>query len=149
MPSTFAPIRQAVPSPSIDGGDRHQDGGSVHPVRREVGQGVGCAVHRVRRDGDPEPVPCREREQVASVLPGVGGDAASVVHAIAPETAIPPAPVDIGASREQRTARRARQQAATEDLHGSVSGHDAPAVEYDVRHGDPATVLLAAAQHRR
>ena len=76
--------------------------------------------------------------------------ALSVVHALAPDTAIPTAPADIAASRDRRTARQARQQVATEDLHRHLArftpGRDGPYVEYDVRHGDPATVLLAAAQ---
>jgi nucleotide-binding universal stress UspA family protein len=76
--------------------------------------------------------------------------AVSVVHAIAPDTATVPA--GTAASRDGRAARQARQHAAAEDLHrllaNSTHDGDAPVtVDYDVRHGDPATVLLAAAQH--
>jgi nucleotide-binding universal stress UspA family protein len=71
--------------------------------------------------------------------------ALSVVHAIAP------APADRLDVRDRHAARRADHRAATDDLHRHLSrfatGPDAPAVEYDVRHGDPATVLLAAARH--
>jgi nucleotide-binding universal stress UspA family protein len=78
--------------------------------------------------------------------------AVSVVHAIAPETATTAASLDIAASQDRRAARKARHDAATEDLHrllaNSPRDGDAPVtVDYDVRHGDPATVLLAAAQH--
>lgn len=78
--------------------------------------------------------------------------AVSVVHAIAPETATTAVSLDIAASQDRRAARKARHDAATEDLHrllaNSPRDGDAPVtVDYDVRHGDPATVLLAAAQH--
>lgn len=75
----------------------------------------------------------------------------SVVHAIAPATETATASTDVGAVRDRRAARRAGHQAAAEDLRRhftrSAQGQDGPVVEYDVRHGDPATVLLAAAQH--
>jgi nucleotide-binding universal stress UspA family protein len=75
----------------------------------------------------------------------------SVVHAIVPDIPDPTASADVAAVRERQAARQARHQAATEDLyrhHGTfASGRDGPVVEYDVRYGDPATVLLAAAQH--
>jgi nucleotide-binding universal stress UspA family protein len=81
----------------------------------------------------------------------LSGAALSLVHGIAPDTATATASTDIAASRDRRASRRARHQAATQDLHRhlatSIHGVNGPAVEYDVRHGDPATVLLAAAQH--
>jgi nucleotide-binding universal stress UspA family protein len=78
--------------------------------------------------------------------------AVSVVHAIAPDTAATAASLDTAASHDRRAARQARHDAATEDLHrllaNSTRDGDAPVtVDYDVRHGDPATVLLTAAQH--
>ena len=58
-------------------------------------------------------------------------------------------PDPAGAGRH--ASRQARERAATEDLHRRVSRSaprcDGSVVECDVRHGDPATVLLAAAQH--
>jgi nucleotide-binding universal stress UspA family protein len=78
--------------------------------------------------------------------------AVSVVHAIAPETDTTTASLGAAASREQRAARQARHDAATEDLRrlltaATHSGAAPVTVDYDVRHGDPATVLLAAAQY--
>jgi Universal stress protein UspA and related nucleotide-binding proteins len=78
--------------------------------------------------------------------------AVSLVHAIAPETPTTAASLDVAASQDRRAARKAHHDAATEDLHrllaNSPRDGDAPVtVDYDVRHGDPATVLLAAAQH--
>ncbi len=78
--------------------------------------------------------------------------AVSVVHAIAPDTATTAASLDTAASHDHRATRKARHDAATEDLHrllaNSTRDGDAPiTVDYDVRHGDPATVLLSAAQH--
>jgi nucleotide-binding universal stress UspA family protein len=69
--------------------------------------------------------------------------AVSVVHALAP---------DIATSQDGRAARQARHHTATQDLHrllaASTNHGGAPVtVNYDVRHGDPATVVLAAAQH--
>jgi len=77
--------------------------------------------------------------------------AVSVVHAIA-DTATTAASLDTAASHDRRAARQARHDAATEDLHRLLAkaprDGDAPVtVDYDVRHGDPATVLLSAAQH--
>jgi len=77
--------------------------------------------------------------------------AVSVVHAIAPDTTTA-VPFDTAASHDRRAARQARHDAATQDLHrllaNATRDGDAPVtVEYDVRHGDPATVLLSAAQH--
>jgi len=78
------------------------------------------------------------------------GSAVSVVHAIAPDVATMPA--DAAASLDRRAARQARHHAATQDLHRRLATctHDGDApvtVDYDVRHGDPATTLLGAAQH--
>jgi len=78
--------------------------------------------------------------------------AVSVIHAIAPDTATTATSLDTAASHDRRAARKARHDAATEDLHrlltSSTRDGDPPiSVEYDVRHGDPATVLLSAAQH--
>jgi len=77
--------------------------------------------------------------------------AVSVVHAIA-DAATTAASLDTAASHDRRAARQARHDAATEDLHCLLAkaprDGDAPVtVDYDVRHGDPATVLLSAAQH--
>ena len=77
--------------------------------------------------------------------------AVSVVHAIA-DTATTAASLDTAASHDRRAARQARHDAATEDLHCLLAkaprDGDAPVtVDYDVPHGDPATVLLSAAQH--
>jgi len=74
--------------------------------------------------------------------------AVSVVHAIAPPTASPGA----AGSQERRAVRQARHDAATEDLRrllatATHSGAAPVSVDYDVRHGDPATVLLAAARY--
>jgi nucleotide-binding universal stress UspA family protein len=78
--------------------------------------------------------------------------AVSVVHAIAPDTAITAVSLDAAASQNRKAARQARHHAAADDLHRLLAKttHDGNApvtVDYDVRHGDPATVLLAAAQH--
>ena len=77
--------------------------------------------------------------------------AVSVVPAIA-DTATTAASLDTAATHDRRAARQARHDAATEDLHRLLAkaprDGDAPVtVDYDVRHGDPATVLLSAAQH--
>jgi nucleotide-binding universal stress UspA family protein len=74
----------------------------------------------------------------------------SVVHAISPDAASPAAPADPAADRDRRAARQAHHRAATEDpqrhLTQSTPDHDGTAVDYSVELGDPATVLLAAAQ---
>jgi len=70
--------------------------------------------------------------------------------AIAPDTAT--ASVDAGASRARVAGRPADQNAIVNDLRRHVDTETADpgprlAVDYSVRDGDPATVLLWAAQH--
>jgi nucleotide-binding universal stress UspA family protein len=73
------------------------------------------------------------------------------VHAIPPDAGIATAPDGAATSPSRSAARQARHQTATEDLrrHTTTTDHlgEPLAVDYDVRHGDPATVLLAAARH--
>jgi nucleotide-binding universal stress UspA family protein len=72
-----------------------------------------------------------------------------VVHAIPPGTAA--TPTNAATATTRTAARHAQNHAAAEELRR----HTAPAdelgepiaVDYDVRHGDPATVLLSAARH--
>ncbi|WP_406043332.1 universal stress protein [Micromonospora sp. NBC_00898] len=55
-----------------------------------------------------------------------------------------------GSGSSVTAARRAEITAMTDDLKRQVTkatGGASPAVEYEVRHGDPATVLLAAARN--
>jgi nucleotide-binding universal stress UspA family protein len=70
-----------------------------------------------------------------------------IVHAIAldrPPTALP----DAAARHRQRTTQHDHIQAATADLRRQVTHLGAHnTVHYDVRHGDPATIILDAAQH--
>jgi nucleotide-binding universal stress UspA family protein len=77
--------------------------------------------------------------------------AVRVVHAIPPDAATATALTGAATSQSRSAARRARHQSATEDLrrHTTTTDHlgEHLAVDYDVRHGDPATVLLAAARH--
>jgi len=71
-----------------------------------------------------------------------------VVHAIAIDAHLPTAPLDAAARRRQLITRRDHLQAATNDLRRQVAhlgAHDT--VHYDIRYGDPATVILDAAQH--
>lgn len=80
------------------------------------------------------------------------GSALRVVHAIAPIAPIAPTPVDAAASRARLATRQNQQETVIDDLrrHIEVEMADSgprPAVDYSVRHGDPATVLLWAAQH--
>lgn len=74
--------------------------------------------------------------------------AVHAVHAIPPDTTAT-APIDAATIAARSTGRQSRQQTATEDLR--QTGTNAPGepvtVDYDVQHGDPATVLLAAARH--
>jgi nucleotide-binding universal stress UspA family protein len=70
-----------------------------------------------------------------------------IVHAIALDDQPPAAPPDAAARRRQLTTRHDHIQAATADLRRQVAhlgAHDA--VHYDIRYGDPATILLDAAQ---
>ncbi len=73
-----------------------------------------------------------------------------VVHAIAPDAGVVAVPTDVSTSRDRATARQASHQTATEDLRRHTTSTDRLGeqltVDYDVRHGDPATVLLAAAR---
>jgi len=71
-----------------------------------------------------------------------------LVHAITGDGLRPTAPVDAAARHRQLVARHNQLQAATSDLRRQVAhlgAHDT--VQYDVRYGDPATVILDAAQH--
>lgn len=75
-----------------------------------------------------------------------------VVHAIPPDTAAASDPIDATTRAAWSADRQARHQTATEDLrrHLTKTTDDLGAhitVDYDVRHGDPATVLLSAARH--
>ena len=73
-----------------------------------------------------------------------------VVHAIAPDTAA--APIDAVTNRERVAARHVHQNAILADLRRYIDT-DTEAVgprlvvDFSVRHGDPATLLLWAAQH--
>lgn len=75
-----------------------------------------------------------------------------VVHAIAPDATTGTATVDAAARSARLATRQDQQKAILDDLRRHVElkmtdpGHR-PAVDYSVRHGDPATVLLWAAQH--
>jgi nucleotide-binding universal stress UspA family protein len=71
-----------------------------------------------------------------------------IVHAIAIAAQLPTAPLDAAARHRQLATRRDHVQAATTDLRRQVAhlgAHDT--VHYDVRYGDPATVILDAARH--
>lgn len=80
-----------------------------------------------------------------------------IVHAIALDDRPPAALLDAVARDRQISARHDHVLAATADLRRQVAhlsaddtvrhdtGHDD--VRYDIRYGDPATVILAAAQH--
>jgi nucleotide-binding universal stress UspA family protein len=71
-----------------------------------------------------------------------------IVHAIALDAQLPTAPLDAAARHRQLTTRHDHVQAATADLRRQVThlgAHDT--VHYDIRYGDPATVILDAAQH--
>jgi nucleotide-binding universal stress UspA family protein len=78
------------------------------------------------------------------------GWAVRIVHAIAPDAAATqPADVTSGA---QPAARQSLDQAVAEDLRrhllDATGDLNSPVtVDFEVRHGDPATVLLSAAQH--
>ena len=75
-----------------------------------------------------------------------------IVHAIALDDRPPAAPPDAAARHRQLADRRDRVQAATAELRREVAqlgrpdtvDHD---IRYDIRYGDPATVILVAAQH--
>ncbi len=78
------------------------------------------------------------------------GSAVRVVHAIAPDTHA--VPVDAVTSHSGVTAQHAHKNAILADLRRHVDADTAAAgphlaVDYSVRHGDPATILLWAAQH--
>jgi nucleotide-binding universal stress UspA family protein len=80
------------------------------------------------------------------------GSAVRVVHAIAPEATIAAAPVDAAASRARLATRQDRQKAILDDLRRRLRATTDDlggryTVDYSVRQGDPATVLLWAAQH--
>jgi nucleotide-binding universal stress UspA family protein len=76
-----------------------------------------------------------------------GGDVC-VVHAITTDGEPPGGPPDSTARRQQLATRHHRVQAVTADLRRQVAKLGVSgAVHYDVRYGDPATVILAAAQH--
>lgn len=71
-----------------------------------------------------------------------------IVHAIALDDQPPTTPPDAAARHRLLTARHQHVQAATADLRRQVArlgAHDT--VHYDVRYGDPATAILAAARH--
>jgi len=75
-----------------------------------------------------------------------------VVHAIAPDETGVAAPVDAAASRVRLATRQDHQKAIVDDLRRRVALETADpgprlTVDYSVRHGDPATVVLWAAQH--
>jgi nucleotide-binding universal stress UspA family protein len=71
-----------------------------------------------------------------------------IVHAITTDLELPGAPPGTTARRQQLATRDQLVQAATADLRRQVDQFDAPdAVHYDVHYGDPATIILAAAQH--
>jgi nucleotide-binding universal stress UspA family protein len=76
-----------------------------------------------------------------------------IVHAIALDDRPPAALPDAAARDRQISARHDHIRAATADLRRQVAHlgahntvHD-DTVHYDIRYGDPATVILAAAQH--
>ncbi|MER6596139.1 universal stress protein [Micromonospora purpureochromogenes] len=78
--------------------------------------------------------------------------AVRVVQAIPPDTATAMAPTDAVTRAAWSADRRARHQTATEDLRRHVTRTTDDlgahiAIDYDVRHGDPATVLLSSARH--
>ena len=78
--------------------------------------------------------------------------AVRAVHAIPPDTTAATAPTDAATIPARSVGRQSRHQTAAEDLRQRITtSTDAPgepvAVDYDVQHGDPATVLLAAARH--
>jgi nucleotide-binding universal stress UspA family protein len=80
------------------------------------------------------------------------GSAVRVVHAIALDATTAAAPGDAAASRARLAARQDHQNAIVDDLRRHLDVETADpgprlAVDYSVRHGDPATVLLWAAQH--
>jgi nucleotide-binding universal stress UspA family protein len=80
------------------------------------------------------------------------GSAVRVVHAIAPDTGAGAAPVDAVASRARVAAPHNHQNAILDDLRRHVDTDTAGAgpriaVDCSVRHGDPATILLWAAQY--
>jgi nucleotide-binding universal stress UspA family protein len=80
------------------------------------------------------------------------GSALRVVHAIAPDATASTVSVDAAASHARLATRRDQQNAIIDDLrrHVELEMTDPgrrPTVDYSVRHGDPATVLLWAAQH--
>jgi len=71
-----------------------------------------------------------------------------IVHAITTDVALLNVPPDTMARRQQLATRHHHVQAATTDLRRQVDQLGAPdAVQYDVQYGDPATIILAAAQH--
>jgi nucleotide-binding universal stress UspA family protein len=80
------------------------------------------------------------------------GSALHVVHAIAPDATTGPAPFDAAAVRARLATRQDRQKAIVDDLRSRLRTitddlGERLTVDYSVRHGDPATVLLWAAQH--
>jgi nucleotide-binding universal stress UspA family protein len=71
-----------------------------------------------------------------------------IVHAITTDGERPGAPPGTTARRQQLATRYDRVQAATADLRSQADQLAAPdAVHYDVQYGDPATIILAAAQY--
>lgn len=71
-----------------------------------------------------------------------------IVHAITTDVAPPYVAPDATARRQQVATRHHRVQAATADLRRQVDQLGAhAAVHYYVQYGDPATIILAAAQH--
>ena len=80
------------------------------------------------------------------------GWAVHVVHAIPPDPVPDASSLRAATSLARHAARQARRQAITEDLQRQTAKitdqrGGQPPVNYEVRYGDPATVLLAAAQH--
>ncbi|GAA0806897.1 universal stress protein [Spirilliplanes yamanashiensis] len=71
-----------------------------------------------------------------------------VVHAITADVELPDAQVGSTTRRRQLAARHHLAQVAAADLRRQVHQLDASAaVHYDIQYGDPATIILAAAQH--
>jgi nucleotide-binding universal stress UspA family protein len=71
-----------------------------------------------------------------------------VVHALTTDGEPPGPPPDTTTRRQQLATRHDRVQAATADLHRQVAQlGTTDTVHYDVEYGDPATIILAAAQH--